>query len=198
LLPEIPHNEKELLERVATGEEQAFTLLFKHYRNKIYSIALKITNSEPIAEEILLDVFLKVWLKKEQLPALEHFSAWLFTITRNQVFSALKQMAVRRNAEDVVRLHEDKPEHISAEASLTDKEYQALLHQAILQLSPQQLKVYTLIKDKGLKREEAAQALNLSPETVKRHLSEAMHVIRGYCMARLDAYVVLIIIKQLL
>lgn len=130
---------------------------------------------------------------------MEHFTAWLFTITRNQVFSALKQMALRRSAEDVVRIHEDKPEYtISAEAALIDKEYQAILHQAIQQLSPQQRKVYLLIKDKGLKREEAARELNLSPETVKRHLSEAMQVIRGYCLARLDTYAVLLIIKQLL
>lgn len=196
-LPE-KHIETALLAQIAAGDEQAFSQLFHNYRNKVYSIALKITTSEPIAEEILLDVFLKVWLRKQQLPGMEHFSAWLFTITRNQVFSALKQIAVRRTAEDAIRITGDPYDHSPVEAALIDKEYQAILQQAILQLSPQQLKVYTLIKDRGLKREEAARELNLSPETVKRHLSEAMLVIRGYCMARLDTYAVLLIIKQLL
>src|SRR5690606_12608314 len=93
----------ELLQQIANGDEEAFSTLFHQYRNKIYTIALNITGSAPLSEEILLDVFLKVWLKKHELPRLEHFTAWLFTVTRNHVFSALKQMAVRRNAEDVLR-----------------------------------------------------------------------------------------------
>jgi RNA polymerase sigma-70 factor (family 1) len=191
------YTEPSLLIRIAEGDEQAFTDIFHRYRNKIFSIALRITSSEEVAEEIVLDVFLKVWLRREQLPGIEHFTAWLFTITRNQVFTAMKQMAIRRNAEYNVR-HDEYLNSADVHAELLDKEYQQLLREAIARLSPQQKKVYLLIKEQGMKREEAAQQLNLSPETVKRHLAEAMQVIRVHCLSRADLYSTLLIIKELL
>ncbi|MBO9633851.1 MAG: sigma-70 family RNA polymerase sigma factor [Chitinophagaceae bacterium] len=191
------HTEHQLLVRIAAGDEGAFANLFNRYRNKIFSIAYRITTSEQVAEEIVLDVFLKVWLKKEQLPGLEFFTAWLFTVTRNQVFTAMKQMAIRRNAEYSVR-HDEYLNSADVHTELLDKEYQELLREAIARLSPQQKKVYLLIKEQGLKREEAAQELNLSPETVKRHLAEAMQAIRVHCLSRADLYSTLIIIKELL
>ncbi|UYQ95764.1 sigma-70 family RNA polymerase sigma factor [Chitinophaga horti] len=186
------YNEKEYLQAVAQGDEVAFAEVFHRYRNKVYTIALNITRSEPVAEEILLDVFLKVWLKREQLYGLEHFSAWLFTITRNRVFSTLKQMAQDKRATLVDE--ELLTDHENPNSRLLDKEYQKVLQQAVAGLSPQQKKVYHLIREGGLKREEAAQQLNLSPETVKRHLSEAMQFIRAYCLSHLGVYGTLVVL----
>ncbi|MGX5820723.1 RNA polymerase sigma factor [Chitinophaga lutea] len=190
--------DKALLHAVAEGNEKAFEEMFHSYRNKIYSIAFRITGSEPVAEEVLLDVFLKVWLKRDQLPEVEHFSAWLFTITRNRVFSILKQMAVRRQAEAVLEPDEFLFHSADPNAALMEKEYRRVLQQAIDRLSPQQKKVYRLIKERGLKREEAALELNLSPETVKRHLSDAMHVIRVHCLSQLSLYGALVVLKKFL
>lgn len=191
------HNEKELLKAVASGDEKAFGEIFHRYRNKVYTIAFRITASAPLSEEIVLDVFLKAWLKREQLATLEHFSAWLFTVTRNRVFSLLKQIALRKEAEAALEQEAFLP-HENPNALLQEKEYRQVLAQAIARLSPQQKKVYRLIKEKGLKREQAATELNLSPETVKRHLSEAMQVIRAYCVSHLGMQATLLLIKELL
>jgi RNA polymerase sigma-70 factor (ECF subfamily) len=67
------------------------------------------------------------------------------------------------------------------------------LRKAIDRLPNQQKKVYQYIKEKGLKREEAAGLLHLSPETVKYHLAEAMKNIRNFCMLRLDMFIGFII-----
>lgn len=191
------HTEAELLARISKGDEQAFGVLFHHYRNTIYTLAWKITGTQPLAEEVLLDVFLKVWLKREDLPQIEYFKAWLFTITRNQVFSSLKQLALRRRVEEVSFKKEGNESHCSDPAEqLLDKEYQQLLREAIDRLPPQQKKVYCLIKELGLKRDEAARELNLSPETVKRHLAEAMEAIRGHCLSRAKIYSILFILHH--
>lgn len=193
------HTDTELFHAIAAGNEKAFEQLFSSYRNKVYTIALKITGSTELAEEVLLDVFLKVWIKREQLPHIEHFSAWLFTVTRNRVFKTLKQQALHAAGEaitgddDLLLSHTHHPGVV-----LVEKEYWQVLHEAVAQLSPQQKKVYHLIKENGLKREEAAAALNLSPETVKRHLAEAMHAIRAYCSYHLGTYAAILIIKELL
>lgn len=191
------HIEPGLLKAVSEGDEKAFSEIFHLYRNKIYAIAFKLTASEAVAEEVLLDVFLKVWLKREQLQQVEHFTAWLFTITRNHIFNLLKQKALEMTPlaeqEEHLHQHSDHPGSI-----LQEKEYRQVLQQAVNRLPPQQKKVYHLIKEHGLKREEAASELNLSPETVKRHLSDAMQFIRVYCVSHLGGYGALVIVKELL
>lgn len=188
-----------LLQAVAGGDEKAFSDLFHLFRNKVYAIAFKVTASEAMAEEVLLDVFLKVWLKREQLPQIEHFTAWLFTVTRNHIFNLLKQAALQMHPaplaeqEDYALTYSDNPAAI-----LQEKEYRKVLQQAVDRLPPQQKKVYRLIKEHGLKREEAAVELNLSPETVKRHLSDAMQFIRMYCVSHLGASAALVIVKAIL
>lgn len=186
--------EKELLDQVARGDEAAFTRLFNNYRNKIYSIAFDFTGSSALAEEIVQDVFLKIWIKRDLLNSINHFSAYLFTITRHYVFTALKRIARQQDIEN--KAMEDLPLFDEdTENRLLQKEYAMILQDAIGRLTVQQREVYRLIKEKGYKRDEAAATLQLSPETVKTHLAQAMRNIRAYCLARLDIFMVLIIIK---
>lgn len=73
----------------------------------------------------------------------------------------------------------------TVESVMDEKEFRAVLAEALTSLSPQQLQVYHLIKEQGLSREAAAGRLGLSPETVKVHLARAMRSIRAYIVARL-------------
>ncbi|MCS3796457.1 RNA polymerase sigma factor [Niastella sp. OAS944] len=187
------YTEHELLKLVAEGDRNAFTQLYNNYRNKIYSIAFELTESTTVAEEIVQDVFLKIWVKRDSLHEVEHFKAYLFTITRNYVFTALKRIARQESLE--VSAIQDAPlyDH-DTEDRVLNKEYTRILQAAIDRLPEQQKQVYNLIKKEGLKREEAAAALHLSPETVKTHLAQAMRSIRTYCLARLDISIALIIL----
>lgn len=187
------YTERELLRLVAEGDKNAFTQLYNNYRNKIYSIAFELTESTTVAEEIVQDTFLKIWVKRGSLPEVEHFRAYLFTITRNYVFTALKRIARKETIE--VSAIQDAPlyDH-DTEDRVLNNEYTRILQAAIDRLPEQQKQVYNLIKKEGLKREEAAAALHLSPETVKTHLAQAMRSIRTYCLARLDISIALIIL----
>jgi len=187
------YTEQELLRLVAEGDRNAFTQIYNNYRNKIYSIAFELTESKTVAEEIVQDTFLKIWVKREMLPGVEHFRAYLFTITRNYVFTALKRIARKESIE--VSAIQDAPlyDH-DTEDRVLNNEYTRILQAAIDRLPEQQKQVYNLIKKEGLKREEAAAALHLSPETVKTHLAQAMRSIRTYCLARLDISIALIIL----
>lgn len=174
-----------MIQLIAQGNEAAFTELFYRYRNKIYSIAFDLTDSESIAEEIVQDVFLKIWLRRASLPGVEHFTAYLFTITRNEVFTVLKKIARKQLIENAAS--EINPLfYIDTEERISEKEYRAILLQALEKLSVQQRQVYHLIKEEGLTREQAALKLGISQETVKTHLAQAMRNIRAYCLARID------------
>jgi RNA polymerase sigma-70 factor (ECF subfamily) len=69
-----------------------------------------------------------------------------------------------------------------------EKEYNSLLQNAIDRLPSQQRQVYYLIKDQGLKRIEVAHQLQIQPETVKFHLTQAMKNIRAFCMLHIGMF----------
>jgi RNA polymerase sigma-70 factor (family 1) len=182
------HNERELLQMVSQGDEQAFATVFDHYRNRIYGVALKLTHSTTVSEEIVEDVFLKIWTRRVTLNEIESFSAYLFTIARNETYKILKQIAKNYK---IVLLSENNESliHNNAEDDLIDKEFTSLLQKAIERLPHQQKQVYKLMKEEDLKRGEVAELLQLQPETVKFHLAQAMKNIRNYCMLHLNTII---------
>lgn len=172
-----------LLKRMAKDDNTAFACLFNRYRNKIYSIGLQLTHSRPLAEEIVQDVFLNVWAKREALSEVVHFRAYLFTTARNIVIDALRKKASQE------RLAREAGQPITYESSfdvLLNKQYETVLQTAIGRLTPRQREVYHLVHERGLKREEVAAQLNISAETVKSVLAAAMLHIRAYCKSHLD------------
>lgn len=176
------YNERLLLQNLAAGDDQAFATVFHHYRHRIYAIALKLLGTPSGAEDIVQDVFLKLWLKKKELNAIEHFKAYLFTVTRNHIFNALKKLAKEQAMESDLASHiPEFSDHITVY-----KQYEEILQTAISQLPPQQELIYKLSKEEGLKRQEIAEKLQLSPETIKVHLAHAMRSIRAFCLTHMD------------
>src|SRR6185503_2560959 len=86
-------DETDLLARVAEGNDRAFETIFHHYRPKIYSSAYQLFGNIQMADELVQEVFLKVWLNRDKLPHILKFDSWLFIIARNQVFDMLKLLA---------------------------------------------------------------------------------------------------------
>lgn len=186
--PDSLYNERESIQLIAQGDEYAFAKLFNHYRDKIYGIALKLTHSTTVAEEITADVFLKIWLRRSGLNEIENFSAYLFTIARNETYKILKRIAKNYK---IVLLAENNESlaHNNAEDHLISKECASLLQKAIDRLPHQQKQVYQLMKEEELKRAEVAVILHIQPETVKFHLAQALKNIRAFCMIHLNTFV---------
>lgn len=185
--PNQSYNEQQLIQLIAQSDEHAFAQLFDHYRNKVYGVALKLTHSTTVAEEIVEDVFLKIWQRRCVLMEIENFSAYLYTIARNQTYKILKQIAKNYK---VVLLSENEdvlPDN-NTDEYLISKELSSLLQRAIDRLPYQQKQVYQLMKEGDLKRGEVAELLQIQPETVKFHLAQAMKNIRTYCMLHLNSW----------
>jgi RNA polymerase sigma-70 factor (ECF subfamily) len=186
LLTEQSYNEQKLIQLVAQSDEIAFGQLFDHYRNKIYTVALNLTHSTTVAEEIVEDVFLKVWSRRSTLNEIGNFNAYIYVIARNETYKILKQIGKNYK---VVLLAEMDASLIDnrTDEYLISKEMTSLLQKAIDRLPHQQKQVYKLIKDGDLKRGEVAELLQIQPETVKFHLAQAMKNIRAYCMLHLSS-----------
>lgn len=171
------HNESALLILISKGDELAFRLVFNHYSDKLYSYTLKITDNQELSEEIVMDAFLKIWCNREELSKINQFDSYLFTIVRNQAFTAIKRRA--HEASIITKLSLSNTEYQDCtEDTVSYNEYQHLLNQAINKLPPQQKLVYSMSRDEGLKYDEIADQLNLSKNTVKAHLKRALSTLR--------------------
>lgn len=167
-----------LLQKIADGDETAFKVIFDSYRKKVYSYALKIIKSQVAAEDVLLDVFLKIWQHRD-LTEVKNLESYLKITTRNTTLKVLRrrQLELRVNEEMCRTWHEEQYETEQA-IDLNDTSH--ILQEAIGLLPPQQKLVYTLCREEGLKYSEAAERLSLSPLTVKTHMQHALRFLRKY------------------
>ncbi|MBS1602795.1 MAG: RNA polymerase sigma factor [Bacteroidetes bacterium] len=176
-------HEKELLCKIALGDQHAFGLLFRSHSTTIYLTALRLTQSPAVSEEIVQDVFMKVWLRRTSLPRILQFKAWLFTIAQNTIYSAMR----KRYRELTIQRSINAASSLPQPAEDQNTGYEQLLEEAVDHLPSKQKNTYILIKKEGLKRQEAASILNVSAETVKSNLEQAIRNIKAYCISKKEA-----------
>lgn len=164
---------------IANGDQEAFRRFFQFYKNKVYSFSYSFTKSAEIAEEITQDVFIKVWTSGASLTEVENIEAWMSTITRNLCFNYLKKLALERKARGILQKSRPSAEQ-NVEQYLSYKESARQVAEAVDQLSPQQRLIFNLNRNEGLKNEEIAHQLNLSPNTVKNHMVIALRKIKSF------------------
>lgn len=178
------HNEDELLVMLKNDREEAFTELFNYYKPAIYDVARRFLQSHALAEEIVQDVFLKVWVKRAEMSAIRNFNAYLFIMARNLIFDRIKKISFETIAKAELGkelFNIDDTEHL-----VRQHQCQQLLKQSIELLPPQQKIVYQLAKVEGLSHEKIAEKMNLSRLTVKAHMAKALQTIRKYLDAHLN------------
>lgn len=171
------YDDHELLTAIAGGDEIAFTRLFNAYHEKLYTFILRLTQSSETAEDVLQDVFFKIWTNRKLLKGIDNFNAYLFRIARNHAVNGLKRLSNRDSI--LARLAQTgQPDVEGPEDLLLKKEAAKQIRDAIDALPPQQKLVYTLSRIEGLKHGEIARQLNLSESTVKNHMVAALQNLR--------------------
>jgi RNA polymerase sigma-70 factor (family 1) len=187
--------EHSLLGKISLGDEASFRFLFDKHRKFIYSYALKIVKSEIYAEEILHDVFMKIW-QHENLAEIENLEFYLRTITKNITFNVLRRIRLELRVNHELS-HSWEETHNDTEETIMGNEAMQLLNQGIELLPPQQKLVYTLCREEGLKYAQVAEKLSLSPLTVKTHMQQALRFLRNYVSKHSDLTMLLIFLQIL-
>lgn len=188
--------ERELLERIAVRDELAFGTIYYQYHKKIYTFSLRLLKSKQMAEEVVQESFLKIWLMGDALNKISNIEAYLVTLARNRSLDALrKQQRDAKAGFTNAKLWTE--EHNDTEESIILNDTKELLQAGIELLPPQQKLVYQLCHQEGLKYEEAAEKLNLSPLTVKTHMQHALRFLRAHIVKNSDIAVTILLLKIL-
>ena len=171
------YNERLLLHLVAEGSKPAFTVLYDRHWKNIYSTALHYLKSSEWAQDLVQDIFLKIWVKRTTLAQVDNFAAFLFIVARNQLVSALRKKiaAGPLPEQNAVPGTIELPDN-----ALCLKQTEQLISDAIAQLPPQQRLVFTLTRHEGLSHEAIARQLGLNIRTVNNHATRALASIRRY------------------
>ncbi len=178
-MKELYFNREKIIEEIAShGCEKAFREFFNIYYAKLLHLAFSIVRNDDIAQDVVLEVFEKVWEQRGGLNEIENITKYLFVLIKNKSIDELrkrKELIALESGESnlIEKVISQHPENI-----LLNKELSERIEIAVLNLPEKCRLIYRLIKEDGLKYKEASELLNLSPKTIDNHISLAMSRIR--------------------
>lgn len=174
-------NENELLQQIAAGNESAFTTVYNFYADTVFNMAMVYTKDEPDAEEVVQQIFLRLWECRAQQKDVRSLRNYLFISIRNKVFDLLRIRSRRRRA--LSGLRDQLTANVASDTTadwMQQREYGQLLEEAVSGLTPQQKIVYTLAEQQDYSFDDIAQELKVSKSTVKKHMELARKYVRAY------------------
>lgn len=174
-------NENVLLAEVANGSREAFAKLYTRHLNNLVRYVSLVNKSNEETEEIIQEVFVKIWERRERLPEVDSFKNYLFRCAKNKLLDNFRRQEVRRRALFEIGRHK-----VVIASTTTDhaeyKEYYFLVQQAIERLPPQRKLIFRLKTEGGYTPSEIADQLNISSSVVKKQMYKAAHFVREYLL----------------
>lgn len=169
-------SEAEWILALKEGNLQAFNELFDRYGKRLYYFSIGYLKSADIAEEIVQEVFLKIWDNRIELSALKSLEAYLFTIARNGILNTIRKSKSEQAYLNYVKINPGK--NVLLDEELDFNELEKAYHKAIEQLSPRRKDIYLLSKERSFSNAEIAMKMNISVKTVENQMTSALSEIR--------------------
>jgi RNA polymerase sigma-70 factor (family 1) len=174
-------DEQSLLQKTAEGSREAFSILYSHYYPGLYRFISFVIESREDTQEIIQDVFLKVWIKRETLIGIRAFDNYLFRMAKNRLFDLSKQSRTRlKLIRQITRYAQEQEATDSTYNDLFYQEYHDAAQEAINQLTPRKKEIFLMNARDELTAREIAGLLGISLSAVKKQLHEANHFIKDY------------------
>ena len=166
------NNESTWIKKLKAGDKKAFDLVFEHYKNYLYLFIRKALPSEELPEGIVQEVFISLWLNRDNLDEDKPLKPWLFTIARNQIYDHLRKIYSKRKYLDT--LLSDYSVNSGAAANEAEYwEFERYLSEKINQLPERRREIFKLAKLEGKSYREIATLLKISENTVDMQMRSA-------------------------
>lgn len=175
-------NEQELLQRLNAGDKHAFTRIYEQYASKLYRYALKFVKSEEIAEDVVHDIFVKLWNNAATLTIETSLQAYLYKTTHHHLLNLIKREAVQERYLGEM-INTAAQFNRSTEESVDFKETMQKVQQAVDSLPPQRKLIFEMGRTGGMTHSQIARELNIAGSTVNNQIVKALRTIKEHLTA---------------
>jgi RNA polymerase sigma-70 factor (ECF subfamily) len=169
-------DERELLDRLRQGNDAAYEAIFRQWYGPLVATTAALLRDSAAAEEVVQDVLLELWRRRESLTLEQSLRAYLFQATRNRALNYLRRQRVEARGEPTIAASMPTPDQADAEAR--QAELREAIHSAIAGLPDRCREVFELSRIQGLKYTEIATELGISVKTVEAQMGKALRVMR--------------------
>lgn len=177
-------NDKEFIEGLKKSDERVFEELFRHYVTVLSEYAFFYLRDRQLAEDVVQDLFVKLWENRQSLEIHTSLKAYLYRSTHNSCIQFLRYKTVSDKHEQFLqaRLREAKlMNQLYFETGITnlfEKEIGELVNQSLEKLPPKTSEIFRLSRRKYLKNSEIAKQFKLSEKSVEYHITKALEMLR--------------------
>jgi len=169
--------DKETILRFKEGQPKAFDAIYRTHSKKMYYFTLGLVKDQEISKDLVQEVFINLWEKRDQVNADLNFDNYLFTIAYNAIRKYFRNQSLENKVKDY--LQRESPQIINGtDGTLIFKELFDLASKTVELLPPRRKAVYKLSKQEGKKIREIAVTLNISPRTAENHLAKALKFLK--------------------
>jgi RNA polymerase sigma-70 factor (ECF subfamily) len=166
-----------LVDLIATGDRRAFETLYLRHRSQVFRYLIRLIGNDPVAEEIVNDVFLEVWRNAHRFEAKSQVATWLLGIARYKALSALRRRSEAQIDEDAVAAIADPAD--DPETTADRQSRSAILKKCLAQLPAAQRQVIDLVYFQDKSVEEVAKFVGVAANTIKTRMFYARNRMAG-------------------
>lgn len=168
---------EEIIRRLKQDEKKALDDLFGYYYPRLFHFSKSILKIEAEVDDILQEVFVKLWLNRHKIGNVETFNSYIFTITKNEVLNLIRTN-IRNNSFKNELFQRSVAEEFQMHSQLEFNEVKSGIDQVISQLPEKRRQIFILSRTEGFSNKEIAQQLNISEKTVEDHITHAIKKIK--------------------
>ncbi|HZK97203.1 MAG TPA: RNA polymerase sigma-70 factor [Prolixibacteraceae bacterium] len=175
----------DLILLIQKDDRVAFYNIYERYSKRLYGFVLRYIKQKEDAEEIVQEVFVKVWESRNKIDANDSFESFLFTIAYNTTISILRKRTNEKKYLD----HLKSLQQLTKSPNLIDEIYfnelNARVQSLLNELTPRQKEIFHLSREEGLTHDEIAKKLDISVNTVKKHIANTLTFLKTHIDIRL-------------
>lgn len=171
------YSDKELTDLLKSGDQSAFTEIYNRYWSVMYAHVYKMLRDREEAKDVIQEIFSKLWLKATEIRSNQNLAGFLYIAARNRVLNLMEQNRVRNDyvksiASFVSEIDPSAIDHVD------EKKLTQIIEQEILNLPPKMREIFEMSRKENLSHKEIAEKLNISDQTVKKQVQNALKIIK--------------------
>lgn len=177
----------ELILKLQNGDKVAFYQIYERYSKKVYGFVLRYIKHDTDAEEIVQEVFVKIWEARNRIDAYSSFDSFLFTVAYNITVNLLRKKLTEKKYFEYLKTIQEPDDTSEVENEIRFNELNEKVNQLLDQLTPRQKEIFLLSREEGLSHDEIAKKLDVSINTVKKHVSNTLAFLKSHIDTSLSA-----------